>query len=143
MAEDERGMKERDTSRQILGDTADIVRKTKANEIRSTFRVYVKEPVLVYSAPTPEDVGAYYTRKFEGRVHPQDAVVSHCEELGVHQLRLSLWNVKAEWKDEAVADAHREELLKESDTPCEVVVRNSRREHVLTSYGKLKLAQSS
>jgi hypothetical protein len=56
-----------------------------------------------------------------------------------------LWNVRAEWKhrDQAVAWA---DLLMEEENiasgDIEVVARNGKREHILRSYGKLKLPAS-
>lgn len=143
MTDEDRGMKARDTSRQIVGDTATIVRQTKSNEIRSTYRVYVREFLLAAKGEERE-VDETYSSRHEGRVRPEDAEKRTCAETGLTELHLRLWNVKAEWKDERLADAHLEEILRDDpEAEAEVVVRNSRREHQLTSYGKLKLPEAT
>lgn len=136
-------MKARDTSRQIHGDTATIVRQAKSNELKSTHRVYVKEWLPEIKSPSEGTVRDYFEHRYEGRIRDEDVEFGYDEEQELHYLNLRLWNVKAEWKDEALALAHAAEIIGEQvndQTPdVEVVARNSRKEHLLASYGKLKL----
>lgn len=137
---EQRAMKARNTERQIHSDTASIVKATKSNELQSTHRVYIKEWLPTYKHAYLDTVKEFFAAKYEGRVRDEDWQIDFDEEQELHVLSLRLWNVKAEWKDVHLAEAHKEALFEESESDdVEVVARNSRKEHMLTSYGKLKL----
>jgi hypothetical protein len=130
----------RQTDRQLIGaSTADIVKAAK-HEIGSTWRVYTKE-WLIQSRGTEDEMEKLYTTKYEGRVEEDDHVIKLDDESKTYTLELRLWNVKAEWKTKELADVHAENLAKAKGNGflVDVVARNSRKEHVLSNYGKLLL----
>lgn len=136
-------MKARDTSKQIVGGTQELVARTKTNELRSTYRVYVKQWTPIFKAYDEQDVQVHFNSKYAGRVLDSDWEMRFIANDYLHVLSLRLYTTKAEWKDERLAEAHKVEILKdEPDADVEVVARNSRREHVLNSYGKLKLPET-
>jgi hypothetical protein len=113
-----------------------------AQEIQSTWRLYVKEWVFDCRGDTELDAWASVDEKYEGRVHSEDLDVSWDYESNTAVGRVRLWNVRGEWKTEEDCRNH-ENLLQEvrPDLEPTSVPRNSRQEHLLLNYGKLKLLE--
>jgi hypothetical protein len=123
----------------MVKSKAEVVAATK-QEIKSTWRVYVREWLVEFRDCSEETVQDYFNERFKGRVTEDDWSIAEDSEDFSYVLRLRLYNVKAEWKEEAEAREH-ERLLQATmpELEAEAVPRNSRREHVLKSYGKLML----
>ena len=114
--------------------------KAVRSEIESTYRVYEKSWAIAVRLPTVAYAQKYFNDKYDGRIYAEDMNVSLDPEDSTWVLSLRRWTVLAEWKSEALARKHMLLLLEEDpDREVEVVARNSRREHVLNDYGKLKL----
>lgn len=124
----------------MVKSKAEVVQATK-QEIQSTWRVYVKEWLLDDSDCTRESLEDRFRAEYGGRVTDEDWRIYDEEELE-YFLEVRLWNVKAEWKYEDEANEHVRLLREVGGHPeAEAVPRNSRREHVLMSYGKLLLKE--
>lgn len=124
-------------------DTAGIVAATKSNEIDSTHRVYVRGWTFEARFATAAEAQEAYERAFKGRLRDGDWRVTQDVEDDTHILWTRLWTVNSEWKRETFAQRWSEALMEEHGIPAEdieVVERNSRKEHVLNSYGLMKLA---
>lgn len=111
-------------------------------EIQSTWRLYVKEWIFDCRGDTEADVWATLDEKYDGRVHAEDLDVSWDHESNTAVGRVRVWNVRGEWKTEDDVTVH-EDLLREVRPDLEPtrVPRNSRLEHQLLNYGKLKLPE--
>jgi hypothetical protein len=106
--------------------------------------VYIKEWLPVWRVTTPEAGYAWFTANYGGRVKSEDWKIHTDPESGENVLSVRLWNVKGEWKDEEEAQEHARLLRGVGEHPeAEAVPRNSRREHVLRSYGKLLLKEAT
>lgn len=121
-------------------DTAAIVQSVKeAQEIASTHRVYTKTWLLEARHRTPEDATTDFETRFLGRLQDGDWRI---EQDPINKrdwlLWTNRWTVMSEWKTPALAEEHAEKV-RERFKDVTVVPRNSRREHVLTQYGIVKL----
>jgi len=130
----------------VAKSKAEIVRETK-NEIQSTWRVYIKEWLRDDSDCTEESLTERFEAKYGGRLLDEDWRISGDDEFPSTPLEffleIRLWNVKGEWKDAVEAEEHARLLREVGGHPeAEAVPRNSRREHVLKSYGKLLLKET-
>lgn len=125
-------------------DTAGIVAATRSSEIASTWRVYVRTWVFDSRWSTLEDANAHYEKTYSGRLIDGGWTVSEDPEDGTWVLWVHTWTVDSEWKRENFARAWATAIVTERgivpEDNVEVVERNSRREHVLASYGLMKLA---
>lgn len=129
----------RTPDRLLVGkSTAEIVKKAKS-EIDSTVRVYVKE-WLFTKRGTQAECQEYFEKTYAGRIYRDDMKVELEEWSGDYILYLKQWNARAEWKQMELGERH-VELIKqtEGDVEAQAVARNSRTEHNLLAYGKLKL----
>jgi hypothetical protein len=110
-----------------------------------TWKVYVKDWLIVFTSPTDSELGmaecsVVFDDKFDGRVKESDSRITPMFDTGLtkYYLELRLWNPVGEFKTEELAKdfavsvytAHPEFLI---------VGRNSRDEQVLQDYGKVKL----
>lgn len=120
-------------------DSKQIIEKTKTSELASTARVYRKEWVFDSRHVTQSEAEAYVEQKYVGRLRPDDMEVKSDPDNGQWVLWTRKWNVTAEFKDLQRA----EEYAKALEGETEVVTRNSRREHLLSQYGILRLTPSS
>jgi hypothetical protein len=95
--------------------------------------------------------------KYDGRLLPEDINIVPSDNGKDHLLKIRIWTVHSEWKRHSLAEEARDKILSGQDeatlpenndghivTPeqLEVVTLNSRRQHELTGYGKLKLPAS-
>lgn len=110
------------------------------NEIQSTWRLYVKEWIHDCRGDTEDDVWKALDEKYDGRLRTEDLQVSWDHESNTAVGRVRVWNERGEWKTEEDVRVH-EDLLREvrPDLEPTSVPRNSRQEHQLLNYGKLKL----
>ena len=109
-------------------------------ELSSTIRVYMKE--WLRDSRHPTRMGAdYAAEKYEGRLHSGDIRVDEDDD-GTFLLMTRRWNVHSEWKHVELANSIVKELVKAGADPADVeaVPRNSRREHLINSYGTMRLA---
>lgn len=123
--------------------TAEIVAATKSNEIDSTHRVYVRGWTFEVRVATEAEAQEAYEKTFAGRLRDGDWRITQDPEDGTHILWTRLWTVNSEWKRLAFAVEWADALIEEHGIPqvdVEVAERNSRKEHVLNSYGLMKLA---
>lgn len=131
----------RKTDRLVAGqDTAGIVQSVKeAQEIASTHRVYVKTWLLEARHATAEDATSDYETRFLGRLQDGDFRIDK-DPINKRDWLLwtNRWTVMGEWKTAALAEEHAEKV-RERFKDVTVVPRNSRREHVLTQYGIVKI----
>lgn len=108
----------------------------KAQELPSTWRVYTQDWGFYRRFSGEDEPEAEFDATFEGRVRAEDWEVRNDPEArNPWELWVRLWNVRGEWKTEALARQFAEGL--EGDV--RVVARNSKDEHVLRQYGVLKL----
>jgi hypothetical protein len=130
----------------VVKSKAEVVQATK-NEIQSTWRVYVKEWLQDDSDCTRESLEERFQAKYGGRLEDDDWRIVGDDEFPENPmeffLQVRLWNVKGEWKYPDEAEEHARLLREVGGHPeAEAVARNSRREHVLMSYGKLMLKEA-
>jgi hypothetical protein len=129
------------------GMTTAGVRAAAKREIESTFRVYVLEWTFDTRHNTLEEAQAYLDNRHAERLLPGHAKIDRDDEGGTetYVISIKVHNVRAEWKHEEHARAWAALLTEEEgkeDGEVHVVPRNSRSEHALKQYGKLKLAQA-
>lgn len=119
-----------------MDDGAQLTR----TELRSTVRVYAKSWVFDSRHVTEGEAHVVALAKFGGRLDPEDIAI-RADEIRYEpwELWTRIWNVGGEFKYEDDANVRAEEL-RGAGFEVNVVDRNSREEHRLTSYGKVKLA---
>ncbi len=140
---DERSAGVRKEERLAAGLGSAGIVKAARKEIDSTYRVYQKQWLRAGRGECESDVRTHFEENYEGRLHDEDWSIDPCED-GTWVLQTKRWNVAAEWKREGLAESYAAAMIEEGADPDEVVVvaRNSRLEHVLTSYGVLKVRSS-
>ena len=121
-----------------------MVAKTKFTEIESTYRVYVKEWIFAYRDTDQEKASVWADQTFGGRVQPYDLRVL-VDKDGSYVVQVHRWNLNSEWKTLELAEVWAKalnELAAKEISHCEIVPRNSKREHELTNYGTVLLPKS-
>jgi hypothetical protein len=115
-------------------------------ETNDTFKVYVKEWLMVFASIAPVKAGGEqevldrFEEKYAGRVRDEDVRLEPSSSVSPDdysmRLMLRLPNVKGEFKTRALASAYVDEQGFED---ASIVSRNSRDEHVLKDYSIKKL----
>lgn len=126
-----------------LGMSSEDIR-TAAAELADLFRVMVWEWVVAFVGHPGEGSDDHCLRHFkenyDGKI-PEDGrrVIDWPGQRKALELRVP--NPRAEWKTEALAEAHAEKL-REDGYEVTVVIRNSRADHDLRKYGRVLLPGS-
>ena len=138
---DERAAGVRREERLAAGkSSAEIVESVHEGELRSSFRVYRKEWRFDTRHDSPKGAWHRFEHTYANRLEKTDYEVREdSDRAKAFALWVRIWNVVGEYKEREDAEAVEASLRADGFQDVELVTRNSREEHRLRNYGKLKL----